>query len=109
MIHSQSGTFIWPIADARPNLVKAVIAVEPNGPPVYETEFKGAPEWFADMGAKKPSGLGEMPLTYDPPLKPGEELAVRAPGQARRSPIWCAAGSRPSRRGSCRTSPAFRC
>jgi pimeloyl-ACP methyl ester carboxylesterase len=75
MIHSQSGTFIWPIADARPNLVKAVIAVEPNGPPVYETEFKGAPDWFADMGAKKPSGLGEMPLTYDPPLKPGEELA----------------------------------
>ena len=75
MIHSQSGTFIWPIADARPNLVKAVIAVEPNGPPVYETEFKGAPEWFADMGQKKLSGLGEMPLTYDPPLKPGEELA----------------------------------
>ena len=75
MIHSQSGTFIWPIADARPNLVKAVIAVEPNGPPVYETEFKGAPEWFADMGNKKLSGLGEMPLTYDPPLKPGEELA----------------------------------
>jgi pimeloyl-ACP methyl ester carboxylesterase len=75
MIHSQSGTFIWPIADARPNLVKAVIAVEPNGPPVYETEFKGAPEWFADTGNKKLSGLGEMPLTYDPPLKPGEELA----------------------------------
>ena len=75
MIHSQSGTFIWPIADARPNLVKAVIAVEPNGPPVYETEFKGAPDWFADMGQKKLSGLGEMPLTYDPPLKDGEELA----------------------------------
>jgi pimeloyl-ACP methyl ester carboxylesterase len=75
MIHSQSGTFIWPIVDARPNLVKAVIAVEPNGPPVYETEFKGAPEWFADMGGKKLSGLGEMPLTYDPPLKPGEELS----------------------------------
>jgi pimeloyl-ACP methyl ester carboxylesterase len=76
MIHSQSGTFIWPIADARPNLVKAVIAVEPNGPPVYESEFKGAPEWFADMGSKKRWGLGEMPITYDPPLKDGEELAV---------------------------------
>jgi pimeloyl-ACP methyl ester carboxylesterase len=76
MIHSQSGTFIWPIADARPNLVKAVIAVEPNGPPVYETEFKGAPEWFADMGNRKRWGLGEVPITYDPPLKDGEELAV---------------------------------
>ena len=94
MIHSQSGTFIWPIADARPNLVKAVIAVEPNGPPVYETEFKGAPEWFADMGKKKRWGLGEVPLTYDPPLKDGEELAVRAPGQARhaRSRSLLAAG-----------------
>ena len=75
LTHSQSGTFHWPIADARPKLVKAIIAVEPNGPPVYETEFKGAPEWFADMGKKKSSGLGEVPLTYDPPLKPGEELA----------------------------------
>jgi pimeloyl-ACP methyl ester carboxylesterase len=76
MIHSQSGAFIWPIADARPNLVKAVIAVEPSGPPVYETEFKGAPEWFADMSARKRWGLGEMPITYEPPLKDGEELAV---------------------------------
>ena len=76
MIHSQSGTFIWPIADARPNLVKAVIAVEPNGPPVYETEFKCAPEWFADMGKKKRWGLGEVPITYDPPLKDDEELVV---------------------------------
>lgn len=75
MTHSQSGTFHWPIADARPNLVKAIVAVEPNGPPVFETEFKGTPEWFADMGKKKPSGLGEVPLTYDPPLKAGEELA----------------------------------
>jgi pimeloyl-ACP methyl ester carboxylesterase len=75
LTHSQSGAFQWPIADARPNLVKAIISVEPNGPPVYETEFKGAPEWFADMGKKKSSGLGEVPLTYDPPLKDGEELA----------------------------------
>ena len=30
MTHSQSGTFGWPIADARPNLVKAIVAVEPR-------------------------------------------------------------------------------
>jgi pimeloyl-ACP methyl ester carboxylesterase len=76
LIHSQSGTFIWPIADARPHLVKAVIAVEPNGPPVFETDFKGAPDWFADTGKRKRWGLGEVPITYDPPLKDGEELAV---------------------------------
>ena len=58
-----------------------IVAVEPNGPPVFETEFKGAPEWFADMGAKKSSGLGEVPLTYDPPLKSGEELAFVQQGK----------------------------
>jgi pimeloyl-ACP methyl ester carboxylesterase len=75
LTHSQAGAFQWPVADARPNLVKAIISVEPNGPPVYETQFKGAPDWFADMTHKKPYGLGEVALTYDPPLKPGEELA----------------------------------
>jgi pimeloyl-ACP methyl ester carboxylesterase len=74
LVHSQSGAFAWPIADARPKLVKAIVAVEPNGPPVYETEFKGAPDWFADMGKRKPYGLGMVPLAYDPPLKPGESL-----------------------------------
>jgi pimeloyl-ACP methyl ester carboxylesterase len=32
MTHSQSGAYGWPVADARPDLVKAVIAVEPSGP-----------------------------------------------------------------------------
>src|SRR6266849_7525687 len=50
LIHSQSGAFVWPIADKRPNLVKAIVAVEPNGPPAHDVEFKGAPEWFADAG-----------------------------------------------------------
>ena len=74
LLHSQSGAFAWPIADARPQLVKAIVAIEPNGPPVYETELKRAPEWFADIGARKSSGLGMVPLTYDPPLGRGEEL-----------------------------------
>jgi len=67
LTHSQSGAFGWPIADARPNLVKAIVAVEPSGPPVHDIEFKGAPDWFADAAKTKLSGLGEVPLTYDPP------------------------------------------
>src|SRR5262252_8804619 len=46
LIHSQSGAFAWPIADKRPSLVKAIVAVEPNGPPAHDVEFKGAPDWF---------------------------------------------------------------
>src|SRR5206468_3879857 len=48
LTHSQSGAFGWPIADARPNLVKAIVAVEPSGPPVHDAVFKGAPDWFGE-------------------------------------------------------------
>jgi hypothetical protein len=33
LTHSQSGPFGWKITDARPDFVKAHVAVEPNGPP----------------------------------------------------------------------------
>jgi pimeloyl-ACP methyl ester carboxylesterase len=68
LTHSQSGAFAWPVVDQRPDLVKANVAVEPNGPPVHEVEFKGAPEWFGENPREKLSGLGEVPLRYDPPL-----------------------------------------
>jgi pimeloyl-ACP methyl ester carboxylesterase len=68
LTHSQSGAFGWPVADARPNLIKALVAVEPSGPPVHDTENIGEPDWFKDATATKPSGLGSVPLGYDPPL-----------------------------------------
>jgi pimeloyl-ACP methyl ester carboxylesterase len=74
LTHSQSGAFVWPVTDARPNLVKANIAVEPNGPPVHELEFKGAPDWFADSPREKVFGLGEVPIIYDPPFAGGTKL-----------------------------------
>ena len=43
MIHSQSGAFAWPIADKRPDLVKMIVAVEPNGPPVRESRWSARP------------------------------------------------------------------
>ena len=80
MIHSQSGAFAWPVADKRPDLVKMIVAVEPNGPPVRELQMVGAPDWFKDGTTDKLSGLGEVPLNYDPPLGAGERLSIRAPG-----------------------------
>ena len=72
--HSQSGTFGWLIADARPNLVKAIVALEPSGPPVRELFTKGAPEWFVDGPLTKPYGLTAPPLAYSPPLSAPEDL-----------------------------------
>jgi pimeloyl-ACP methyl ester carboxylesterase len=75
LTHSQSGAYGWLVADARPKLVKALISVEPNGPPVFETALKGPPDWFEDIGRKKDYGLGFLPMRYDPPLRRGEKLA----------------------------------
>jgi pimeloyl-ACP methyl ester carboxylesterase len=38
LVHSQAGAFGWPVADARPDLVKAILAIEPNGPPFHSVE-----------------------------------------------------------------------
>jgi len=76
LTHSQSGAFQWPVADARPSLVKALIAVEPSGPPVHDVENTGAPDWFKDAERTKLSGLADVPLNYDPPLASGAKLDV---------------------------------
>ena len=69
LTHSQSGAFGWPVADARPELVKAIVAVEPNGPPVRAIiDGQPPPEWYRDEDAEKPYGLCVVPLTYDPPV-----------------------------------------
>ena len=96
LTHSQSGAFGWPVADARPNLVKALVAVEPSGPPVHNVENIAAPDWFKDAGAAKPSGLGNVPLAYDPPLSADAKLEfVRqdTARQARPGALLAAAGA----------------
>src|SRR2546430_1729387 len=87
LTQSQSGAFGWPIADARPNLVKAIVAVEPSGPPVHDAVFKGAPDYFADGPLTKPWGLTAVPLPYDgvrdAPDPQFEQQQADAPGLVR--------------------------
>jgi pimeloyl-ACP methyl ester carboxylesterase len=58
MTHSMGGPSGWIIGDARPNLVKGIIGVEPNGPPF------GNLKW----------GLTASAVAYDPPVKQSSEL-----------------------------------
>ncbi len=74
LTHSQSGAFNWPVADLRPQLLKALVAVEPSGPPVHDIENTGAPDWFKDAERTKVSGLADVPLAYDPPLSGDAKL-----------------------------------
>ncbi|HEY8580821.1 MAG TPA: alpha/beta hydrolase [Beijerinckiaceae bacterium] len=76
VVHSQAGAFAWIVADRAPDAVAAIVAVEPNGPPGRDVAFLGAPDWFADTGRVKISGLGDVPLTWDPPLAEGEALPL---------------------------------
>jgi pimeloyl-ACP methyl ester carboxylesterase len=98
LVHSQSGAFAWPIADKRPGLVKAIIAVEPNGPPVHDVEFKGAPEWFADNPRLKPYGLGDLPLTYDPPVATAGLAFAREDRPQWRDAVRCWGQAEPARK-----------
>jgi len=77
MVHSQAGAFGWPVADARPGKVKALLAIEPNGPPFYPVSFVGAPVWFEyskTMALRY--GITDVPLTYDPPVMDPGELRI---------------------------------
>ena len=75
LVHSQAGAFAWPVADARPDLVKAIVGVEPNGPPVHSVELVGAPDWFREGPVELPYGVSAVPLTYGPAVKDASELS----------------------------------
>jgi pimeloyl-ACP methyl ester carboxylesterase len=97
--HSQSGTFGWLVADARPALVKAIVAMEPSGPPVHDNVEKGAPVWFEDGPLTKPYGLTAPPLRYDPPVaNPAELNFVRQDRSEAPDLVRCWAQSEPARR-----------
>jgi pimeloyl-ACP methyl ester carboxylesterase len=74
LVHSQAGAFVWPVADARPALVKGILAIEPNGPPVHEVQYTGAPDWFKYGRVALGWGITDVPLTYAPPAKDAAEL-----------------------------------
>jgi pimeloyl-ACP methyl ester carboxylesterase len=80
MTHSFGGPAGWLMADARPDLVKAIIAIEPFGPPFVDNPTIGVSyEW----------GLSAAPLTYDPPASRAAELRTEThePEQAGAPPF----------------------
>jgi pimeloyl-ACP methyl ester carboxylesterase len=72
--HSQAGPFGWLLADARPNLVKGIVAVEPSGPP-----FEGA---VLAKGPARAWGPTEIRITYEPPVSDPKELRYEKQKQA---------------------------
>jgi pimeloyl-ACP methyl ester carboxylesterase len=88
MTHSAAGPCGWLIADARPHLVKALVAVEPFGPP-----FTG----MSDDPTKLPYGLTAAPLRFDPPLGEGEVLPSVAQPAPSPDLVACRVQAEPAR------------
>ncbi len=76
LTHSQAGTFGWLVADARPELVSAIIAIEPAGPPFRNVVFDGDDaDWYRHSeGLSMPWGIASIPLSYDPPVVTPDDL-----------------------------------
>ncbi len=67
--HSAGGPMGWLTADARPELVKGIVAIEPLGPPFLDNP---------GFGFTLPWGLTAVPLRFDPPAATPAELAGKA-------------------------------
>jgi pimeloyl-ACP methyl ester carboxylesterase len=78
LTHSQAGVFGWAVSDQRPDLVKAHVAVEPNGPTFYDIRFKGGPDWYERVGEARarPYGITRVPLHFEPPVSSPVDLTV---------------------------------
>jgi pimeloyl-ACP methyl ester carboxylesterase len=76
LTHSQSGPFGWVLANDRPKLVKGILAIEPNGPPLYENAFAPAPEWFKDGPLGRVWGITRGPLNFQPAAATATELKL---------------------------------
>ena len=87
--HSQGARLAWSIGDARPESTRAIVAVEPNGPPLYDVRSIGAPDWFEESDLRRPWGITCGPLTFSPPpadvseMRFARELEPNAPDLVR--------------------------
>lgn len=69
--HSQGGPLGFLIADARPTLVKALISLEPQGPPFQDRVIMNS------TVTTRPYGLTNIPITYEPPVvDPAADLSL---------------------------------
>ncbi len=87
LTHSAGGPAGWLAADVRPDLVKAIIAVEPAGPP------------FSKIGGGMLSwGLTAIPLTFEPPAARVEDLKLEERPPQRAGTVACLVQQEPARK-----------
>lgn len=84
--HSAGGPIGWMILDARPSLVKGVIAIEPLGPP------------FAEMPSGKLNwGVTSAKITFDPPVTADSDFDLEKRAPTRPNTAACLVQKEPAR------------
>ena len=73
LTHSASGPDGWLVADRRPDLVKAIVAVEPMGPPFADIPNIGPMRWGATAAA----------MRFEPPVTDPDVVRRAQPGTFR--------------------------
>ncbi|KAJ6627418.1 Alpha/Beta hydrolase protein [Mycena sp. CBHHK59/15] len=68
LTHSQAGQFGWILADSRPKQVKAIVALEPFGPPFINAIFP-------PFTPARIYGLTDIPVEYSPPITSASDIA----------------------------------
>ncbi len=109
LTHGQGALFGWALSDARPDLVKAHVAIEPNGPPFFDVKFRGGKDFWerAGEGRARAYGITRMPLTFEPPVRAPRTSSSRS-RPSPRARGGSAAGCRASPPAPCPTSPRCR-
>ncbi len=79
LTHSQGGWFGWNIADERPDLVEVIVTLEPAAPPIRGVDTSNVS--YRDGGGLS-WGVGNTPITYDPPISDPSELMVELQAEA---------------------------
>ncbi|HEY5617125.1 MAG TPA: alpha/beta fold hydrolase, partial [Vicinamibacterales bacterium] len=79
LTHSQGGTAGWLVADARPNLVKAIATVEPQAPPIRGVDNAKV---AYNQGGGLAWGVANSPITYEPGISDPKELQTSLEAQA---------------------------
>lgn len=74
LAHSLGATVAWPLAQRRADRVKAILAVEPNGPP-----FVDLPPIGDGRRVARPWGISYLPLAFEPAVDRPDELQEPTP------------------------------
>jgi pimeloyl-ACP methyl ester carboxylesterase len=69
--HSQGGGIGFNVADARPNLVAGMVAIEPGGPQIGQVDTAKV-AYTGKIG--NAWGITNMPMHYDPPVNSPDDL-----------------------------------